>query len=449
MIYEHLKTIYRDFDIRGKFGEEITAEEVYKIGKATVLHFNLKKVAIGRDIRPSADVLFEALSRGVTEMGAEVVDLGLCTTPMTYFICGTTDVDATVMITASHMPSEYNGLKISIEDAKPVTGDLLQKIKEIVGTHTFSEETTHGNITTHALLPDWIAKFKKNHDLSGSNLSIVIDPANMIGILEIDTFKAFEPDITVHTIFDTYDHTAPNHEANPMKHDTLTSLGAEVVKKSASLGIAFDGDADRVGFVDENGAPIASDMIGALLVKQVLQKYPNSTVICDIRSSRALIEEIEKLGGTAIREKVGHTYIKTSMRKHDAVLGVELSGHFFFKDTFFSEGGALPAFLIMELLIAEKKPLSQLVADVKKYYQSGEVNSTVTKEKEDIFNTIIETFPDAIVDKTDGLTLSYETWWCNIRPSANDPVMRLNLEANTESLMEEKRDLLLSLIRAE
>lgn len=448
MTFEHLKTIYRDFDIRGKFGDEITSEEVYKIGKATVLHFNLKKVAIGRDIRPSADALFEALSRGMKEMGAEVVDLGLCTTPMTYFICGTTDVDATVMITASHMPSEYNGLKISIEDSKPVTGDLLQKIKEIVGTHTFSEETTHGNITTHALQASWIAQFKKHHDLSGSDLSIVIDPANMIGILEIDTFKAFEPDIKVHTIFDTYDHTAPNHEANPMKHETLQSLGAEVVKKNANLGIAFDGDADRVGFVDEKGVPIASDMIGALLVKQVLQKYPNGIIVCDIRSSRALIEEIERLGGTAIREKVGHTYIKTSMRKNNAVLGVELSGHFFFKDTFFSEGGALPAFMIMELLMAEKKPLSELVAKVKKYYQSGEVNSTVTKEKEDIFKTILETFPDANVDRTDGLTLSYEAWWCNIRPSANDPVMRLNLEANTKSLMEEKRDVVLSLIRA-
>ena len=345
------------------------------------------------------------------------------------------------------MPSEYNGLKISIEDAKPVTGDFLQKIKDIVGTHTFSEETTHGNITSHALQNDWIAEFKARHTLQ-SGLSVVIDPANMIGILEIDTFKAFEPELTVHTIFDTYDHTSPNHEANPMKHSTLESLGAEVVERKANLGIAFDGDADRVGFVDEQGTPVASDMIGTLLARIILKKNPKATVVCDIRSSKALIEEIEKNGGTAIREKVGHTYIKTSMRKHDAVLGIELSGHFFFKETYFSEGGALPAFLILELLQSEQKTLSQLVAEVKKYYQSGEVNSTVSKTPAVIFENIKTVFPEARVDTTDGLTLWFDSWWCNIRPSANDPVMRLNLEANTQELMEEKRDSLLSLIRA-
>ncbi len=233
MTFDHLKTIYRDFDIRGKFPEELSSEEVTKIGKAVVELFNAKKIAIGRDIRPSADVLFDALSKGVTQMGAEVVDLGLCTTPMSYFICGTTDVDATIMITASHMPSQYNGLKISVDDAKPVTGDVLQQIRKIVGTHTFSEEITHGRIVTHALQGDWIKQFKSRHDLRNTNFSIVIDPANMIGVLEIDTFKAFEPDLTVHTIFDTYDHSCPNHEANPMKHETLHALSDEVIRKNA------------------------------------------------------------------------------------------------------------------------------------------------------------------------------------------------------------------------
>jgi len=262
MSFDHLKTIYRDFDIRGKYPEEISPEEVYKIGKAVVHYFNLKKVAIGRDVRPSADELFLQLSKGITEMGAHVVDLGLCTTPMSYFMCGSTDVDATIMITASHMPSEYNGLKISVDDARPVTGDILQKLREIVGTHTFSMESLHGEISTHALQADWINQFKQKHDLSGSNFSIVIDPANMIGVLEIDTFKAFEPDLRVHTIFDTFDHTCPNHEANPLKHETLVELSREVVCQKADLGIAFDGDADRVGFVDEKGVPVQSDIIG-------------------------------------------------------------------------------------------------------------------------------------------------------------------------------------------
>ena len=448
MTFAHQKTIYRDFDIRGKYPEEINDEEVYKIAKALVKYFSPKKVAIGRDIRPSADVLFLAITKGLTESGVEVVDIGLCTTPMSYFICGSTDVDMAIMITASHMPSEFNGLKISVEDAKPVTGDILQEIREIVGTHTFSEEVQHGNIVNHSLQEDWISRFKSNHDLKDSNLSIVIDPANMIGILEIDTFKAFEPDIKVHTIFDEYDHSCPNHEANPVKHDTLLELGKVVREKSVNIGIAFDGDADRVGFVNENGTPVASDMIGCLLVRYILKKNPGSTIVCDIRSSKALTEEITRLGGKFVREKVGHTHIRTRMRKENAVLGIELSGHFFFKDSYFSEGGPLPAFIILETIHAEKKKLSELVDEVRKYHQSGEINSKITKTPEEIYSELKEIFSDCDFDTTDGLTITANDWWCNVRPSANDPVMRLNLEANSKEVMEEKRDKILKIIRA-
>lgn len=448
MSFDHLKTIYRDFDIRGKFPEEIAPEEVYKIGKAIVHFFGLKKVGVGRDIRPSADTMFEALSRGITEMGAEVIDLGLCTTPMSYFICGSTDVDATVMITASHMPSAYNGLKISIEDGRPVTGDLLQEIRKIVGTHTFSETTTHGCVRPHSLTDDWIAQFKRQFDFSGSNLKVVIDPANMIGAMEIATFKAFEPGITVFSIFDTFDHSAPNHEANPAKHETLAALGNEVRVRDADIGIAFDGDADRVGILDENGTPVPSDLIGALLARYVLERDPGATIVCDMRSSDALIDEIVRLGGRAAREKVGHTHIRTRMRKENAALGIELSGHFFFKDTYFSEGGPLPAFIILSLMQREGKKLSELVSEVRKYHHSGEINSTVTRRPEEIYAEILARYPQAHIDRTDGLTLRTDAWWANIRPSANDPVMRLNLEAKDMDCMHARRDEILAIIRA-
>jgi phosphomannomutase len=447
MQFDHLKTIYRDFDIRGKYGEELTDDEVYKIAKALTKHFNVKNAAVGYDIRPSAEALYTALTRGFVESGVNVVNLGLCTTPMSYYMCGATAVDMTVMITASHMPSEYNGLKITVEDAKPVTGDVLQIIREIVGTHTFSEETTHGNITEHALQPAWIKKFKDAHDLCGANLSVVIDPANMIGILEIATFKAFEPDLTVHTIFDTFDHTCPNHEANPIKHEVLASLGEEVRCKKADLGIAFDGDADRVGFVDEQGAPVPSDMIGALLARRVLASYPGATIVCDMRSSRALRDEIVRLGGKVVRERVGHTHIRTKMRQEDAVLGIELSGHFFFKDSFFSEGGPLPAFLILELLKDEKKPLSRLAAEVKAYHHSGEINSVIKRPASAIYDDLKRAFPEAESELYDGLSLTTKDWWCNVRPSANDPVMRLNLESRSEAQMEMVRDQVLAIIR--
>jgi phosphomannomutase len=447
MIHDHLKTIYRDFDIRGKYPKEITDEEVYKIAKALTLHFKVKKVAVGFDIRPSAESLFNSLTKGFTESGVNVINLDLCTTPMSYYMCGSTDVDMTVMITASHMPSNYNGLKITVEDSKPVTSDILQIIKDIVGTHTFSEEGTHGTISTHALQPEWISKFKLAHDLAGSNLKIVIDPANMIGILDIATFKAFEPDIEVHTIFDDFDHTCPNHEANPIKHEALESLGKEVLCQSANLGIAFDGDADRVGFVDEKGSPVPSDLIGALLARYVLKKQPGATIICDIRSSRSLVDEIERLGGVAKREKVGHTHIRTRMRKEDAVLGIELSGHFFFKETFFSEGGPLPAFIIMEIMKEEKKTLSELIAVIRKHHHSGEINSTVTRSAKEIYNDLEKTFPEIKASYIDGLSLESDSWWCNVRPSANDPVVRLNLEADTKEEMESMRDKVLAVIR--
>ncbi len=446
--FAHQSSIYRDFDIRGKYPEEITTDEVYKIARALTLHFRVKKVAVGHDIRPSAEALKSALINGFVESGVIVYDLGLSTTPMSYFVGGSTDVDMTVMITASHMPSDYNGLKITVEDAKPVTADVLKVIRDIVGTHTFSETTTHGEVIVRAHQADWIANFKAKHDLSGSGLSVVIDPANMIGVLEIATFRAFEPDLQVHTIFDTFDHSCPNHEANPIKHETLISLGEEVCCQKANLGIAFDGDADRVGFLDETGTPVRSDLIGALLARRVLAKYPDATVVLDLRCSRDVVAEIERLGGKVVREKVGHTNIRSRMRYEDAALGIELSGHYFFKDTFFSEGGPLPAFMILELMKETKQPLSQLIEQVKKRHHSGEINSRVTRSIDDIYTDIINTFPEAAVSRLDGLSLESKTWWCNIRPSANDPVVRLNLESESRSEMETKRDQILELIRA-
>lgn len=448
MSLDHLNTIYRTFDIRGKFPEEIEASEVEKIGKVLVKHLGLKKVAIGRDIRPSADILFDSLAKGLTSQGAEVIDLGLTTTPMTYFMGGSTSVDATVMITASHMPSEYNGLKITTGDAIPLSEEVIQEIREAVGTHTFSAETTTGSIKSHGLQEAWMNNFKEKHDLSGANLSVVIDPANMIGILDIPIFKSFEPDLKVHTIYDDFDHTCPNHEANPIKLDTLHDLGCEVRNKSADLGVAFDGDADRVGFVDETGTPIPSDLVGAILARIVLKKYPGSTIVCDLRSSKSLVDTIEKCGGKAIRNRVGHSFIKQTMRENDACLGIELSGHFFFKDAYFAEAGPLPAFLIMEEMKATDKKLSELVAEVKNYHHSGEINSTIVRTPMEIYKELETTFAEEKFDYMDGLLIQSEKWWCNVRPSANDPVMRLNLEADTQKLMEEKRDKILQIIRS-
>jgi phosphomannomutase len=220
-----------------------------------------------------------------------------------------------------------------------------------------------------------------------------------------------------------------------------------VVRTKSHLGVAFDGDADRVGFVDEIGVPVPSDIIGALLCRRILKKNPGATIVCDVRCSKAVPNEITRLGGTSIREKVGHSNIRSRMRKEQAVFGIELSGHFFFQESFYSEGGPLPVFLIMELLMEEGKTLSQLVAEVNTEYHSGEINSTVTRPVSSIYADICAHFPTISPRYVDGLSLEGADWWCNVRPSANDPVVRLNLEATTRERMAEKRDEVLAIIR--
>lgn len=444
--FDHLSSIYRNYDIRGKYPEEITDEEVEKIGAAIVKYFSPTKVAIGRDIRPSSQPLFEALVRGVTRMGAHVIDLGVVTTPMTYYVCGSTDVDVTVMITASHMPSQYNGLKISVEDAKPVTKDVLEELKRIVGEHTYASEEVVGTLTEAPPHAEWRSKFRAQHAFTKKPYRIVVDPANMVGALEIETLRALEPELEVIAIYDDFDPSCPNHEANPLNTETLIDLGMAVREHRADFGIAFDGDADRVGFVDENGSVVSSDIIGALLARVLLKKYPGEYVLFDQRSSKAVGEEIERWGGIPLEWKVGHTNIRTKMRELNAVLGIELAGHYFFRDTYFSEGGPYPVFLILELMEETGQTLSELVAEVKRYHHSGEINRHTDTPLETLYARLTEAYPEAEVRTLDGLKLVCTDWWCNVRPSANDPVVRLNVEADTYDLMEQRRNELLRLI---
>jgi len=446
--FEHLDSIYRNYDIRGKYPEQITADEVEKIGHAITTRFNCTKVAVGMDIRPSAPILKDALIKGLTESGCDVVDLGLVTTPMTYYVCGSTDVDATVMITASHMPSQYNGLKISIGDAQPVDATTLKELEAIVGEFTYSKCEKIGVIAESSPLIAWRERFLAAHSFQDKKLRIVIDPANMIGGIEIDTFKQFEPWLEVFTIYDDFDHTTPNHEANPIKPETLKDLGEKVVEYKADLGIAFDGDADRVGFVDETGAFVPADLAGALMAKVILRTKPGAIIVSDLRSSDSVKDLVESEGGVAVEWKVGHTNIRTKMRELGAELGIELAGHYFFKDTYYSEGGPLPAFLLLELLHESDQPLSQLIKEINSRYQSGEINSNISRPVAEIYLDLQAAFPDSQPSTLDGLKLTGADWWLSVRPSANDPVLRLNIEAATEQQMQSLSAQVLQIIRS-
>ena len=447
MTFEHLKSIYRGYDIRGAYPSEINEETVYKIGQAIVNYFGAKTIVIGRDNRSSSLPLFENLSQGIIEQGANVIDLGLASTSMVYFASGKLDVDAAVVITASHMPSPFNGLKICKKNAVPIGIDSgLLDIKTLVQENKFSESKKNGSIVTADIKEDYHANLLTFVHLE-KPFTVVVDPANMMGIVELETFRKLKETITLHTIYDTFDDQCPNHEANPLKYETLKDLSAKVLETKADLGVAFDGDADRIGFVDEQGKPVPADLIAALMAKEILQKYPGSTIVYDQRSSKSLPETIEKNGGIAIESKVGHSFVKAKMRETMASLGAELAGHYFFRDNYYAESGSLPALLILELMQKTNKPLSELVKEVKRYHHSGEINSTVTQTPEEIYNELEKKYPDGNVDKLDGIKIVYNDWWFNARPSANDPVMRLTLEANTQELMNEKVQEVLAIIR--
>jgi len=292
MRFTHLETIYREFDIRGQYPKQINETTVEKMGRALAHKQQLKTVAVGRDVRPSADALFNALSAGLTSQGARVVNLGLTTTPMTYFMANKPNIDATVMITASHMPANYNGLKITTHNGLPLSTEAIQTLGQLVAKQTFANVTPAGTVTARDIQNDWIEFFKKQVSLADASFLLVVDPANMVGILELPVFQAFAPHLTVHALNDTFDHTCPNHEANPVKTETLTQLSEAVVARGASLGVAFDGDADRVGLVDETGAPVSGDIMGLLLAKIMLQKHPPPTVVHDTVSTHATPELI-------------------------------------------------------------------------------------------------------------------------------------------------------------
>ncbi len=442
---DHLNTIYRNYDIRGKYPSEINETEVEGIGRALVVHLGLNRIAIGRDIRPSGDALFTAMTRGITEQGGDVIDLGIVTTPMTYFACDDT-VDATVMITASHMGPQFNGLKMCFSGGIPFPAKTLKEIETQVRNANFVRSPRTGTVSVRNIKDEWVRYFQLQFSFATGDLKVVVDPANMVGVLEIETLKQLGPGLTVHSIYDTFDPTCPNHEANPLKYDTLRDLSAEVLNKQAHIGIAFDGDADRVGFVDETGAPVSADLIGILIAKYLLEREPGSAVVYDLRSSKAVREQVETGGGVAHESPVGHINVRSLMRETGAIFGAEVSGHFFFKSMRYSEGGVLPALIILDIMRTTNRSLSSLIDEVRTYHKSEEINTEIERHPEQVYQTLMTQYEGATFSRLDGLTVTHESWWFNIRPSANDPVIRLNLEADTAKLRDEKIAEVLSLI---
>ena len=451
MTFDHLKSIYRNYDIRGSYPDEINEAEAKKVGQALVELYNAKTIVIGHDYRPSSEDLHQALVDGILSQGADVISVGLVTSPMLYHAAKVYDCQVSVMVTASHMPAKFNGLKIHADGGMPIGLESgLDKVRDLVGEDNFTDAKSPGKLTEKDIADSWQKTCRKLANLSGQDKTkVVIDPANMVGIKEIATLESF-PELEVVAINDEYDYNCPNHEANPAELETLKDLSAKVVATKADVGIAFDGDADRIGIVDEKGQPVSQNIIGILLALEIFkQEGKPGTVLANVTTSKRVGEVITEAGGEVVPCRVGCTYMCRKMHETGAIYAFELSGHHFFKDMSYSEGGALPALLLIGLLRQTGQPLSQLVDKHQVYFQSDCVNIEVSDQPEEIYKRLQKTFNDAKADTIDGLTLHYSDWWFNARPSANDPVIRLNLEADTKKLMEEKLAEVTKIIRGD
>ena len=414
----------------------------FLIPKCTVEFFkstnkNLKSIVVARDIRPSSSSLAKSLRKGITKAGINVVDIGVVSTDATYFAVGHYNYDAGITVTASHNPSEYNGLKLCHEKAMPISFNTgLSKILEIARQAKLPAAKRPGKIIEKNILGEY-----KRHVLNFANnirpLKVVVDAGNgMAGKMIPIVFKDLPCEII--PLFFDLDGTFPNHEPDPLKKENLKYLQEKVLKAKSHFGVAFDGDADRCVFVDENGQVIGCDLITVVIAKELLQKEKGSTIIYDLRSSWVVPEEITKSGGTPYRERVGHSHIKSTMREKDAIFGGELSGHYYFKDNYYADSGIIALIEVLNVLSRKNVPMSNLISTTKRYYSTGEINFEV-EDKDKKIEQIADRFRDGKIDYLDGITVEYNDWWFNVRKSNTEPLLRLNLEGKTREIMKERQ----------
>lgn len=442
-------SIFKAYDIRGTVPDQLNRETAYHIGHALAGFLKCRMIAVGRDMRLSSKELFEDFSRGVNDAGVDVVDLGLISTDGLYFAVGKFGYDAGAMITASHNPKEYNGFKICRKNAEPLSGEsgLQQILKTIQASDEPTRSSSRGMLIRRDINDDYAAHCLSFIDPAAVKpYRVVIDAGNgMAGSTVPPVLKQLPIDAV--PLFFEPDGSFPNHPASPIEIENLRDLQKKIEETKADFGVAFDGDADRMFLVDQAGRQLGGDIVTALVSKSLLSKHPGETILYNLICSRAVPELIERLGGTAVRTRVGHAFIKPLMKKHNAIFGGEHSGHFYFRDNWFADSGLIAFLVCLELISREDRPLHDLVAEIDPYFRSGEINSRV-KSIPDKLEAVAAAFPDGKQDTEDGLTVSYDDFWFNLRPSNTEPLLRLNIEADSETLLEEKRQKLLEIIRA-
>ncbi len=443
-------SLFKAYDIRGLVPQEMGADVAYRIGRALVAFLDVDTVVVGRDMRVSGPEMQAALMQGVTDQGADVVDIGLVSTDTLYFAVGKYEYPAGVMITASHNPAGYNGFKICKEEARALSLETgIGEIRDMVvsgefgkprgESGTISERDVTEAYAEHALSMIDVDKIRP--------LKIAVDAGNgMAGKLTPPVFEKLPLEIV--PLYFELDGTFPNHPANPIEPENIHDLQRAVVEHGCDLGVAFDGDADRMFLIDENGTFIGGDMTTAMVSLQMLKKHPGSTIVYNLICSRTVPEIIEEHGGNAIRSRVGHSFIKAIMREEDAIFGGEHSGHFYFRDNWSADSGLIAMLTVVELISEGDETLSEILAPIDSRVRSGEINTEVSdvpgimKKVEDFYAR-----QGATIDHLDGLTVEFDDWWFNLRGSNTQPLLRLNVEADDQPILEQKTTEVLKIVR--
>jgi phosphomannomutase len=441
--------LFKAYDIRGIAPEELSPELAYRIGRALVIELKVDAVAVGRDMRTTGPLLSASLIDGIRDQGADVTDLGLVSTDALYFAVGKYGFPAGVMITASHNPPEYNGFKICRDGARAVSFEEgIKQIRDRAIADDFPAlAEKRGDLQSKDVLDAYATHVLGLVDVSAIKpLKIAIDAGNgMAGKTVPVVFKSLP--VKIIPLYFELDGTFPNHLANPIEPENVRDLQKAVLDNGCDLGIAFDGDADRMFLIDEQGRAVGGDMVTAMVAIALLKKHPGTAVCYNLICSRSVPEVIEAHGGRPVRTPVGHSLIKKIMREQDAIFGGEHSGHFYFRDNWYADSGVIAALTVLELISAQGKPLSEVLGPLDTRFRSGEINMRVDNAK-----TVMQQVEDRLVaeggsvDHLDGVTVEFPDWWFSLRASNTEPLLRLNVEADTSELLATKTAEVRSLI---
>ena len=445
--------IFKAYDVRGTYPDQINEDAARQIGACFVAYLGAKRIAVGRDMRLSSPSIAAAFIEGATSQGCDVVDYGMIATDMLYFAVARDGHDGGVMVTASHNPGQYNGMKMVRKEAFPLSGEAgISDIREMIGTGRVpAPVATPGKVSTSTVLDAYVEHVMSFIDPSVvKNFNVVLDAGSGMGGLVAPKLFDRLPCKATKLCFEI-DGSFPNHEANPLIEENRIDITERVIAEKADIGIAWDGDADRCFFIDGSGEFISGDFITALLAEAFLLKHPGSTIIYDLRASYAVRDIVAQYGGTSLMNRVGHAFFKARMRETNGIFGGEVTGHYYFRDNFYADNGFIPALLILELMSKKGKSLRDLLEPLRaKYFISGEINTKLSSMAavQPKLDQIAAKYADANQFTLDGISCEYPDWHFNVRASNTEPLLRLNLEAQTPELMAQKRDEVLALIRS-